>query len=199
MPFTVHVSHNPLETRLKKEMNRDQEPPSPRDAEDQGHRPSWLTHVWKITHTSNRTKVVAAVVAVVALGMARLSYLQDQTHQTSATPIIPVQTQFAAETTAPHTDIADETVAAEMVTIGIDEIPAQPVIDTEPPPPSLNAEDPEQDPPGWIFVLLGFALAVIGGTKAAKWTEDNGYDMKRFEDWANRKSKKPKGKDDPAP
>lgn len=186
-------------------MNRDQEPPQNRDADNKGHKPLWLTCVWKkAANTSNRTKAVIAVVALVALGLARISVLQDESSKISSEPVIPTQMQFVSEPdTAQRVNISAEPImpaATDLPAVGVDEYQVGAVaLESEPMPPSLNYDDSEKSSPSWLFALLGLAIALIGGVKLAKWTEDNGEDMKTIEDKLNKKSKKPKEKGDPKP
>ncbi len=160
-------------------MNRDQEN---HDRSNADTRPRlWLTLAHRAACAPSHIKIAIAIVTALTLGLARLSYLQSHPE----VPTEPASAQVVSDAKPAHS------------TADIEEVQAASEIYEQTTPLVDQKEAQEDQSLNWIFAILGFGLAILGGGKIALWTEKNGYDMKRFERWANRNSKK--NKDDPSP
>lgn len=143
-----------------------------------------LRIAYRATTASRRTKIAAVAVAIVALGLARLNYLTEQT-QEAPTP--------DTHTTAMNSPVEVQTAPAQD-TAPVDEIDS--AIAAAPPKSDSEQKKKEDGQTEW-WLLLAFAfLAGKGVVAAVNHLEKNGYTIKRWEDKINKKKKRD---DDPAP
>lgn len=176
-----HWVHGSAHNNKDKTMNREPETPN----RDQSGAPLMLRIAYRAATASRRTKIAAVAVAIVALGLARLNYLTEQT-QEAPTP--------DTSTTAMNPPVEAQTAPAQD-TAPVDEI--DDAIAVAPPQQSDSEQKKKEDSQTEWWLLLAFAfLAGKGVIAAVTHLEKNGYTMKRWEDKINKKKKRD---DDPAP
>ena len=164
--------------------------------EKDGYTPLWAVFASKAANTSRTTKIAVTATALVILGLIRLSSLQTETGtQPSESLGNPASSEINSAGQQQHEEriqnAHNNIVNYELPPA---QTPEQMIV------PATNMSEPsandQESVPTWL-VLAMLGLAIWGGKTLASWTEKNGYDMKRFEDWANRRSRQ--RKDDPEP
>lgn len=168
-------------------MNR--EPDNNRGNGDQTHTPLMLRLAYRAAATRRSTRITVAAVALVALGLARLNYLTEQT----ATPPEAGSAAVAIQPQTPTNIGVQDSQSADSMDTVIAVTAPQP--DEAVTVPSDEKKSDDKQTEWWLilaFVFLG-AKAVMA---AVSHLEKNGYTIKRWEDKINKKKKRD---DDPAP
>lgn len=172
-----------------------------RDNNNRDRAPLWFRYAYKAATAPRRVKIGVVALATAAAAVSYIYFLQadadknktvaeaaTRTPADHAADVERVRTAYAAIGQEPPEDIVTAAEAIQPPT----EYPA----DAVPAPSEETAEENPDKVPGWIVLALA-VLGYLGVRRVVNWTEKEGYTVKRFEDFANRNSKK--RKDDPEP